>query len=84
MLINLLQIIFILLYLKYDFMRMRMMMMMMMIYFLPFFQGDVGLNAAHMVMELVKDNRKIVDRIGFDYIDSIIDLLKQHKVSRLT
>jgi inositol 1,4,5-triphosphate receptor type 1 len=27
-------------------------------------EGGIGLNAAHMVMELIRDNRKIVDRIN--------------------
>ncbi|KAK2148285.1 hypothetical protein LSH36_505g01003 [Paralvinella palmiformis] len=42
-------------------------------------QGDIGLNAAHMVMELVKDNRQIVDRIPHKYIDHFVDLLKSNK-----
>ena len=44
------------------------------------FQGDIGLNAAHMVMELVKDNRRIVDRITHDHIDSFVALLRKNKV----
>ncbi len=43
------------------------------------FQGDIGLNAAHMVMELVKDNRKIVDRITHDKIDNYVKLLQKKK-----
>lgn len=46
---------------------------------LLFFQGKIGLNAAHMVMELIRDNRKIVDRITHDHIDTFIDYLKQDK-----
>ena len=42
-------------------------------------QGDIGLNAAHMVMELVKDNRKIVDRITHQHIDNFVDLLRKNK-----
>ena len=33
-----------------------------------------------MVMQLVKDNRKIVDRITHKHIDTYIDLLRQNKV----
>jgi len=44
-------------------------------------QGDIGLNAAKMVMELLKDNRKIVDRITHDHIDNFVNLLRQNKVS---
>ncbi|KAK2143235.1 hypothetical protein LSH36_861g02042 [Paralvinella palmiformis] len=42
-------------------------------------EGYIGLNAAHMVMELVKDNRKIVDRITHKHIDHFVDLLKSNK-----
>ena len=35
-----------------------------------------------MVMELVKDNRKIVDRISFKDIDSFVELLQRNKVRR--
>ncbi|XP_052783710.1 inositol 1,4,5-trisphosphate receptor type 1-like isoform X3 [Mya arenaria] len=42
-------------------------------------EGKIGLNAAHMVMELIRDNRKIVDRITHDHIDKFIDLLKRDK-----
>ena len=45
-----------------------------------FSQGDIGLNAAKMVMQLVKDNRKIVDRITHKHIDDFVDLLRQNKV----
>ena len=45
-----------------------------------FSQGDIGLNAAKMVMQLVKDNRKIVDRITHKHIDDFVDLLRQSKV----
>ena len=44
-------------------------------------QGDIGLNAAKMVMQLVKDNRKIVDRITHKHIDNFIDLLRKEKVT---
>ena len=33
-----------------------------------------------MVMELVKDNRKIVDRITHSHIDMFVDLLQKNKV----
>lgn len=44
-------------------------------------QGQIGLNAAHMVMELIKDNRKIVDRISHDHIDKFVELLQRDKVT---
>ncbi|XP_067668084.1 inositol 1,4,5-trisphosphate-gated calcium channel ITPR2-like [Haliotis asinina] len=42
-------------------------------------EGKIGLNAAHMVMELIRDNRKIVDRITHEHIDKFIDLLRTDK-----
>lgn len=48
------------------------------VYFSP--QGDIGLNAAHMTMELIKDNRKIVDRISKEQINHFVELLKKNKV----
>ncbi|KAK3094787.1 hypothetical protein FSP39_006217 [Pinctada imbricata] len=42
-------------------------------------EGMIGLNAAHMVMELIKDNRKIVDRITHDHIDKFVELLRRDK-----
>ena len=48
-----------------------------------FFQGEIGLNAAHMVMELVKDNRKIVDRITHHHIDNFVALLRRNKVNSI-
>ena len=47
-------------------------------------QGEIGLNAAKMVMELVKDNRKIVDRITHKHIDTFVDLLQKNKVGSYT
>ena len=47
---------------------------------LPSLQGKIGLNAAHMVMELIRDNRKIVDRISHDHINTFVDLLQREKV----
>lgn len=49
--------------------------------FLLFDQGQIGLNAAHMVMELIKDNRKIVDRISHDHINKFVELLQRDKVT---
>ena len=43
-------------------------------------QGKIGLNAAHMVMELIRDNRKIVDRITHHHIDNFVQLLQKEKV----
>ncbi|XP_077987360.1 inositol 1,4,5-trisphosphate-gated calcium channel ITPR1-like [Glandiceps talaboti] len=53
--------------------------------FIDFFQtqilreGEIGLHAAHMVMELFQDNRKIIDRITRQQIDSFVDLLRGNK-----
>ena len=44
------------------------------------FQGMIGLNSAHMVMELIRDNRKIVDRITTEHIDKFVELLRRDKV----
>nr|KAG5699258.1 hypothetical protein BaRGS_000460 [Batillaria attramentaria] len=41
--------------------------------------GKIGLNAAHMVMELIRDNRKIVDRISHDHINKFVELLQREK-----
>ncbi|XP_061178320.1 inositol 1,4,5-trisphosphate receptor type 2-like [Saccostrea echinata] len=45
-------------------------------------EGQIGLNAVHMVMELIRDNRKIVDRISKDHIDKFVDLLQRDKNHR--
>ncbi|KAK3095936.1 hypothetical protein FSP39_021047 [Pinctada imbricata] len=42
-------------------------------------EGAIGLNAAHMVMELVRDNRQIKDRITHAHIDTFVDLLQRNK-----
>ncbi|OWF52185.1 Inositol 1,4,5-trisphosphate receptor type 3 [Mizuhopecten yessoensis] len=42
-------------------------------------EGQIGLNAAHMVMELIRDNRKIVDRISHEHIDKFVELLRRDK-----
>ncbi len=43
-------------------------------------QGDIGLNVAQMIVELIRDNRKIVDRITRQQIDEFISLLRCNKV----
>ncbi len=43
-------------------------------------QGDIGLDVAQMIVELVRDNRKIVDRITRLQIDEFVDLLRGNKV----
>lgn len=45
-------------------------------------QGQIGLNSVHMVMELIRDNRKIVDRISHEHIDNFVGLLQRDKVCR--
>ncbi|OAF68200.1 hypothetical protein A3Q56_04067 [Intoshia linei] len=42
-------------------------------------EGKIGLQVAQMVMELIKDNRQIVDRIDRRQIDDYISLLKIKK-----
>jgi len=44
-------------------------------------QGDIGLNVAQMLVELIRDNRKMVDRITQDQIRMFVDLLRVNKVS---
>jgi hypothetical protein len=46
-------------------------------------QGDIGLNVAQMIVELIRDNRKIVDRITRRQIDEFVDLLRTNKVTLL-
>ncbi len=43
-------------------------------------QGDIGLNVAQMIVELIRDNRKIVDRITQEQIEMFVGLLRQNKV----
>ena len=45
-----------------------------------FLQGDIGLNVAQMIVELIRDNRKIVDRITQEQIEMFVGLLRQNKV----
>lgn len=52
--------------------------------YIDFFQtqfsqkGGIGLNVAQMIVELIRDNRKIVDRIGHSNIDKFITLLLEN------
>ncbi|ESN99319.1 hypothetical protein HELRODRAFT_162842 [Helobdella robusta] len=43
--------------------------------------GDIGLNVAQMIVELIRDNRKIVDRISHEQIEMFVSLLKINKAS---
>ena len=43
-------------------------------------QGDIGLNVAQMIVELIRDNRKIVDRVTREQIAEFVGLLRQNKV----
>lgn len=45
-------------------------------------QGGIGLNVAQMIVELIRDKRKIVDRITHDQIDEFIGLLQKTQVMR--
>ncbi|XP_052703114.1 inositol 1,4,5-trisphosphate receptor type 3-like isoform X2 [Crassostrea angulata] len=45
-------------------------------------EGQIGLNSVHMVMELIRDNRKIVDRISHEHIDNFVGLLQRDKNHR--
>ena len=45
-----------------------------------FFQGEIGEKATTMITELIRDNRKIIDRIPKEDIDRIIELVKKFKV----
>ncbi|KAK3607291.1 hypothetical protein CHS0354_002916 [Potamilus streckersoni] len=42
-------------------------------------ERKIGQNAVHMVTEIIRDNRKIVDRITHDHIDLFVDLLHTEK-----
>ena len=56
--------------------------------YIDFFQtqisvkGEIGLNVAQMIVELIRDNRKIVDRISKEQIAMFVGLLQQQKVCR--
>ena len=43
-------------------------------------QGGIGLNVAQMIVELIRDKRKIVDRITKNHLDIYIELLRSHQV----
>lgn len=44
---------------------------------------QIGVYAAQMVMELIRDNRKILDRISHAHIDTFVGFLQREKVSDL-
>ncbi|XP_029657301.1 inositol 1,4,5-trisphosphate receptor-like, partial [Octopus sinensis] len=52
--------------------------------YIDFFQtqfsqkGGIGLNVAQMIVELIRDKRKIVDRIGHSNIELFINLLREN------
>ncbi len=41
------------------------------------------MEATTMITELIRDNRKVIDRIPREEIDRIVMLVKQHKVNCL-
>lgn len=43
-------------------------------------QGGIGINVAQMIVELMRDKRKLVDRITKHHIDRFIDLLGETQV----
>ena len=47
-----------------------------------FAQGGIGLNVAQMIVELIRDKRKIVDRITHEQIDEFVALLHKTQVSK--
>ncbi|XP_052817063.1 inositol 1,4,5-trisphosphate receptor type 3-like isoform X2 [Mya arenaria] len=53
--------------------------------YIDFFQtqftqkGGIGLNVAQMIVELIRDKRRIVDRITRNHLDIYIDLLRRHQ-----
>ena len=53
-------------------------------HFFLFIQGDIGLNVAQMIVELIRDNRKIVDRITQEQIEMFVGLLRQNKVFKMS
>jgi len=44
------------------------------------FQGGIGLNVAQMIVELIRDKRKIVDRMTREQIDEFVGLLQKSQV----
>jgi len=59
------------------------MMITIITYLLVFFapQGGIGLNVAQMIVELIRDKRKIVDRINQTHVQNFIQLLRHNQVS---
>ena len=53
---------------------------MMFYFFFSIFQGGIGLNVAQMIVELIRDKRKIVDRITHAQIDEFVGLLQKNQV----
>ncbi|XP_065833160.1 inositol 1,4,5-trisphosphate-gated calcium channel ITPR1-like isoform X3 [Oscarella lobularis] len=51
---------------------------------IPFFQGQIGkgLDAETVVMELMRDNRKIVDRVSEPEIDHFVDFMTEKREHR--
>ena len=43
-------------------------------------QGGIGINVAQMIVELIRDKRKIVDRITHQQIDEFVGLLQTSQV----
>lgn len=43
-------------------------------------QGGIGINVAQMIVELIRDKRKIVDRITHQQIDEFVGLLQVTQV----
>lgn len=43
-------------------------------------KGGIGLNVAQMIVELIRDKRKIVDRITKNNIDTFLQLLRTNQV----
>jgi hypothetical protein len=50
---------------------------------LLFLQGGIGLNVAQMIVELIRDKRKIVDRINQTLVQNFIQLLRHKQVSHV-
>ena len=44
------------------------------------FQGGIGLNVAQMIVEPIRDKRKIVDRMTREQIDEFVGLLQKSQV----
>lgn len=49
-------------------------------YFDYVLKGGIGINVAQMIVELMRDKRKLVDRITTAHIDRFIHLLGETKV----